>query len=753
MLKYYKDKQRIKAGIMKKLKKFFKTSTFYKILFSYIFLLMIPTFIFYWFYDREIVPLFEQTIQENDLQSLMILQESYDSYFLQIERIAQQIEQQEDFTIKPEILDVQSSLDALSELMDYVAVTPFLNEIVLYLHGDSYVYTSQTTAPLNSFFKSNFLHLSNTQDEMIELFKNPLLTQVILKDTVSIFSKDFNSIILIQEIHPYTLPDSVTIAFYLDANGIQSLSNSEDLEKNYFVYNDNGMLVTHKSNDELYEHLNSSSLLTIQQEIKDNAFELNGETYIVCDVISQETGMHYVSYTPVNKLYLTLNTLQQNILIIAFIGVVISALAITYFMNSNYKPLKKLRQEILEIFPTKNLNVDDIEQISHGIHLLYEEYKEHQEQTKNLKSTAFLLDLLHGTADEYSEDLSEFNIKFKNKDFFVICVILKGDVRNLAEIINLDKHFNKIVDGYMIMGIHHSKHFFIANPKAEQNTLHLLNEIYDEISKFTPNLNITLAAGKRYSNRSDISASYYGAITAADYSFVMGKNRVILEENLQVDNSLSFGFPQTIFEKLENALSQGKTELFYPALDELVEYLKQPGLPLYHVRSVAYKALNTCIHVMQNCGDKNFSKTLSNEYSTALSEFETLDELISAVQNIGLNISYYIVKNLLKSETSLVERMKQYIKDNYYDASFSVQTIADDFEMSQVNISRYFKKSTGYTIIEYLTEVRMSKAKELLKENQLTLDEIVEKVGYLNTSSFIRKFKQLYDVTPRQYML
>ena len=67
------------------------------------------------------------------------------------------------------------------------------------------------------------------------------------------------------------------------------------------------------------------------------------------------------------------------------------------------------------------------------------------------------------------------------------------------------------------------------------------------------------------------------------------------------------------------------------------------------------------------------------------------------------------------------------------------------------NLSQFFKEKTGRNILDYTTQLRMQKAKNLLADPNLTLKDISQQVGYYNVSSFIRRFKQIQKMTPGDY--
>lgn len=82
-------------------------------------------------------------------------------------------------------------------------------------------------------------------------------------------------------------------------------------------------------------------------------------------------------------------------------------------------------------------------------------------------------------------------------------------------------------------------------------------------------------------------------------------------------------------------------------------------------------------------------------------------------------------------------------------SSLSIKQISSDLNMSEANFSQYFKKITGVTPKEYLTNLKLSKAKDLIKHTSVT--DVAFDLGYENISHFISLFKSKYGVTPKQY--
>ncbi|MBT2290778.1 response regulator [Paenibacillus albidus] len=81
----------------------------------------------------------------------------------------------------------------------------------------------------------------------------------------------------------------------------------------------------------------------------------------------------------------------------------------------------------------------------------------------------------------------------------------------------------------------------------------------------------------------------------------------------------------------------------------------------------------------------------------------------------------------------------------------SLDEVADHLHLNASYFSRLFKKETGSTFIEYVTRLKMERAKELLDGTPCTVGEICEQLGYDNQSYFIKTFKTHAGVTPAEY--
>lgn len=103
-----------------------------------------------------------------------------------------------------------------------------------------------------------------------------------------------------------------------------------------------------------------------------------------------------------------------------------------------------------------------------------------------------------------------------------------------------------------------------------------------------------------------------------------------------------------------------------------------------------------------------------------------------------------------KSEGAIVNHVKAYV-ETHYGEELSLNILADQVYVHPTYLSILFKKKTGSNFKDYVTRVRIEKAKEMLKDLSLRIVDISGKVGYESSKHFSKIFKELTGMTPKDY--
>ena len=114
-------------------------------------------------------------------------------------------------------------------------------------------------------------------------------------------------------------------------------------------------------------------------------------------------------------------------------------------------------------------------------------------------------------------------------------------------------------------------------------------------------------------------------------------------------------------------------------------------------------------------------------------------------QNQGKNL--YSNKPSGNSATQKIYSIAYYIH-NHYEEELSLDSLAEQFFLSSCYLSHQFKKVTGFTLISYIQQVRITRARDLLLSTNHPISDIAQSCGFQSFSQFNRIFRQTYGQSP-----
>lgn len=258
----------------------------------------------------------------------------------------------------------------------------------------------------------------------------------------------------------------------------------------------------------------------------------------------------------------------------------------------------------------------------------------------------------------------------------------------------------------------------------------------------------------------ELSYSYHEASRAFAYRYISNTSEII-DSNLLIRDELSIvndtfdttDIAQLDKRKVEEFIKSGRKDEIDYFVDE---YLKS-------IRSVVKHSLLFCHYlvmdvtyiasgIMNDLGyEYDFvNTTIQNkeEFQKLLSSFDSVKNYIKTILGEVIDLRDEI---MAKDEKLLINKAKAYINANYCKEEISLNLVAASVFISPNHFSAIFRKKTGETFIKYLTDLRMSKAKELLKCTDLRSSEVGIAVGYKDPQYFSFLFKKTQNCTPKQY--
>lgn len=215
----------------------------------------------------------------------------------------------------------------------------------------------------------------------------------------------------------------------------------------------------------------------------------------------------------------------------------------------------------------------------------------------------------------------------------------------------------------------------------------------------------------------------------------------------QISDNASFDYLET--EKhLVEAIRLRKTEA-YDYFGIIMEWIK----PMHDdsKRNKIFEILVLANHAMQL--DSHTDIKYIN-YSSYVKQFMELsgNELIEFAYQCFIFITSYVKPQTTIDYTNhIVKATREYLESHYAD-DISLEDMAAQVNISPQYFSKLIKKTTGFNFIDWLSMLRVKKAKDLLTNTNLTVKEVCFMVGYKDPNYFSRIFKKRIGITPSEYV-
>lgn len=616
-------------------------------------------------------------------------------------------------------------------LSSFVITSNFYDEIIFYSPNSDYLFSSNTTYEKGIFF--NYLYQINgmTGSETIKLLggmRGPTTLQLYNTD------KKNSRIAYCQPIRDYK--DNLTgmMIFLL------SESKFNDYIKQHIAIYDTKLVISGEDGQVFYGQLDEQATDGIDYFYTIPELGWNLE-FTVADDVSLFSAMSN---------YLIIFILSLLLII------TISSLAIMHFMHKNYTPLDRISRKVKEMDADSNPEPNEeteYERIDRCITQLNSNNNSLIAQVTILKNSRRNIELQKLLTGGYYDSTEEFNeankdiITLRYRYFIFTCILFTKDCPDIEEFADKSKNELKgISDTYYIFTPFPKRLYLLSNVESLENIQTLYKELKqlkqfweDEYSNA-----ITMGISSVKEGITEIPALFLEARTAIDYRFIKGKGTIIRFD--EVSSANLDEYPKCEIENLKKAILQKNNAQIEQYLNDFIAYLESNKIDLFTAKGLCFDILRS--YMMVN-PDKDIKGMLQNEM-IMMNDVETASELIDIIK-ASLKSYDEESRDMTKEDRILVARIQNYIQVNCFDCNFSLQDVAEYVSMNISRLSSFYKNATGNYLVDYVSNVRLEKAQKLLDTTDLPIKEISIAVGYYNSSSFIRRFRQKIGISPGDY--
>lgn len=296
----------------------------------------------------------------------------------------------------------------------------------------------------------------------------------------------------------------------------------------------------------------------------------------------------------------------------------------------------------------------------------------------------------------------------------------------------------------------------------EENTRSCVSEIQRIFDRKEQKRQWFVAAGEPVERLSQIQKSYYSASRAFSQRYLYDENILYYDEMASMEKKNVTEDDSTYLQKVDvNALNPAILQKFLSngLLEETENFVKDYFYaigqePLESLVFRNYVTLNVRFSVMSFLKEIGCdTRTLEQEDTEdVLSESsKSLENAIAYAEKIISQAIALRDQNSGNKNRSILKTAVDFIDSHYMEEDMSLNKVANAANVSANHFSALFSQNMGQTFIEYLTNLRMNKAKEYLRCTSMRSSEIAGEIGYKDAHYFSYLFKKTQGMTPSDY--
>lgn len=726
---------------------FRKNKLFFKYLFSYIMVLMVPVLAFTGFIEHNLMGELHNRFEVENVQAQRQFTAVADDNLSRLDTIKNHLLTNDDLELKKGLSDVPSALRLIKELKTYTVSNSAFSDLVFWIDGDDYIYTSHGSYRLDDFFSGRFYYQNWTTDEFVQEAKGLRGREIRPQEPVFINGVRQACLTVIYPMEYRQTP--VIMMFLIDANHLFPMNPSSA----YFILKGSGKILYAN-----YEGENDwPSLLDIPWKMSHgtDVQRVLYKGFMATKEASEVTGLTYLRLSPEREVFGQLQIIRRKFYVILGFLLCAGCFLIWAGMALNYRPLQRCWLFVSRLGGGGGFGAfPGVKGIQAAIEGLVCENQELKDSTYDASKGHFIYLLIKEriSGEEFLKKAGQLSMEdlLLSCVFVLIVAVKKEEVGKVPQG-EVEEIIRKRLPGYLREYGEHGEFVFVGSTNSPDSLVfhHKALDVLADLKARLP-VDVVVAKSGLSKGVKGIPRCYMEAMLAADYRFIKGYNCVIDSAMVPMSKEMTSAYPRQLFEKLNYQVQNWDADRIQECLRQIIKYVKTTELPLYYAKGLCCQLMNEIQGVIMRL-NQELSRPNRLSYATILADYDTVDELIGAVENICLNICAFMRDEKAREEEKRISDIKEYVKGRALCPDFTIQGMAADFHMTLPALSAFFKDRCSVTLKDYVVRLRMDEAARLLVEEGLAVHEIVERVGYLNESSFIRKFKSIYGVTPGQY--
>ncbi len=470
-------------------------------------------------------------------------------------------------------------------------------------------------------------------------------------------------------------------------------------------------------------------------------------------------GITYVMAADLNQVYTVYsgdNGTLRMWMIVLLVSCFCLAVAIALF---NYQPIRNLAREIVgQNLPRRDGN---------ELHLIKKQFAQTEEEKEalalrlNSQNTMMLAQLciklaggsVSGMAElEYLASCADFS--FEHPFNFALFIQLPPAQADAAD------HLMELCALFQSPHTHgmsgelfrdHAVCMIINYAAPAERHAARSHEIARELLAFLQSKGVDgiIGVGNAYQSPLELHDSYLEAASTAVHSQYTSTQRLFFYNDTPDEEKAPYAvgtIPQAAKSLLIESIRQGDQTIAQRALSQVFAWLQNEPNSVLLLRLHSVSLVNTIVDSVRPFNINPDSKQL-----TALMTLDTEEAFLHNIRDMVADFCAQVKSKIQLSDILVKKQLLDFIAGHYTQADFSLQLVIDSLHIGKNRINTILKEDVSMGFAQYVSWLRLNQFRRLLLTTNRSIQDLVAEVGYVDVSSFLRKFKSTEGVTAGQF--
>lgn len=347
-------------------------------------------------------------------------------------------------------------------------------------------------------------------------------------------------------------------------------------------------------------------------------------------------------------------------------------------------------------------------------------------------------------------------MELNGPDFQVLTAIMVNDAEEeswklFQAYTELSEILKNLREAIVFLGTNNRIHLILQNKPLDS---FLRSEIrkWQIRVKENADTELVVGVGNQVNSLRNVSQSYRNSLKALEYRFVLGDERILYYEDIELSFKNARDFTGIDTEKVKEWMACGRVDKVCKQISDFYREVseKQIVVSADVMRNVGIDVVMTAFEWMQKANPQNLEFTREKEQVLKkIWMAQHINELEESVLNC-LHWCEETVKEEKNQYSPLVSEALKLLTENFRNPDLSLQYMADKLKVNTAYLGRVFKKETGDSFTEYLNRIRVKDAVRLLQTTNYKGAKISELVGFSNYNYFYIVFKKILGKRPME---